>query len=162
MKVIQRSFKWRYLKIQIFRNFSFTNPGNVQNQIIPRISIFVILKIKGATKSYIAHYSCVIIVLFNRLYVGLHFLRFLLENYFSSVLTLNESSPVIINKLPIKVLQYYVKICFQWCFEFFKFIKKSVEQSWNKECKKRCHKKVSYESFSSMYKYSIRCLYFGT
>ena len=34
--------------------------------------------------------------------------------------------------------------------------KKSVEQSKNKECKKRYHKKVSYESFLNMYnKYSI-------
>ena len=37
------------------------------------------------------------------------------------------------------------------------FIKKSVEQSKNKEFKKRYHKKVSYKSFLSMYnKYSIR------
>ena len=39
-------FKWRYLKIQFYWNFAFTNPGNVQNQIIPRISIFVAIKIK--------------------------------------------------------------------------------------------------------------------
>ena len=35
---------------------------------------------KGATKSYIAHYLCMVILLFNRLYVGQHFLWFLLEN----------------------------------------------------------------------------------
>ena len=55
--------------------------------------------------------------------------------------------------------KYYVKTCFQKCFEFFKkdsFIKKSVEQSKNKECKKLYHKKGSYESFSGMCKYSIR------
>ena len=122
MMVIQRSFRWRYLKMQIFRNFSFTNPGNVQNQIIPGISIFVILKIKGATKSYIAYYSCVVIVLFNRLYVGLHFLRFLLEDYFSSVLTLNESSPVIINKLPISstvLCKNMLSVMF-WVFQIYK------------------------------------------
>ena len=39
-------FKWRYLKLKIFWNFAFTNPGNVQNQVIPRILIFVLLKIK--------------------------------------------------------------------------------------------------------------------
>ena len=39
-------FKWRYLKMQIFWNFAFKNLGNIQNQIIPRISIFVVLKIK--------------------------------------------------------------------------------------------------------------------
>ena len=39
-------FKWRYLKMQIFWDFALTNPGNVQNQTIPRISIFVVLKIK--------------------------------------------------------------------------------------------------------------------
>ena len=39
-------FKWRDLKMQTFRNFAFTNPGNVQNQIIPRISIFLVLKTK--------------------------------------------------------------------------------------------------------------------
>ena len=38
--------KWRYLIMQIFWNFAITNPGNVQNQIIARISIFVVLKIK--------------------------------------------------------------------------------------------------------------------
>ena len=37
------------------------------------------------------------------------------------------------------------------------FIKKSVKQTKSKEYKKRYHKKVSYESFSSMYNYSIRC-----
>ena len=39
-------FKWGYLIMQIFWNFAFTNPGNVQNQIILRISIFVVLKVK--------------------------------------------------------------------------------------------------------------------
>ena len=39
-------FKLRYLKMQISWNFAFTNLGNVQNQIIHRISIFVVLKIK--------------------------------------------------------------------------------------------------------------------
>ena len=39
-------FKWRYLKMKFFQDFALTNPGNVQNQIITRISIFVALKIK--------------------------------------------------------------------------------------------------------------------
>ena len=39
-------YKWRYLKMQIFQDFTFTNPGKVQNQIIPRISIFVVLEVK--------------------------------------------------------------------------------------------------------------------
>ena len=39
-------FKWRYLKMEIFLNLALTNPGNVQNQIIPRISIPVVLNIK--------------------------------------------------------------------------------------------------------------------
>ena len=48
------------------------------------------------------------------------------------VLTLYKNSPFINNKLFIKVLQNYVKTCFQRCFEFFKknsFIKKSVKES---------------------------------
>ena len=66
------------------------------------------------------------------------------------VLTLNENSPFINNKLFVKILQYYVKTCFQRCFEFFKknsFIKKSVKQSKNKECKKRYHKKSQLRKF---------------
>ena len=43
-KIMQ--FKWGYLKMQVFQDFAFTNPGNVLNQIIPRISIFVAIKIK--------------------------------------------------------------------------------------------------------------------
>ena len=39
-------FKCRHLKMQISQNFAFTNPGNVQNQIIPKISTFVVVKIK--------------------------------------------------------------------------------------------------------------------
>ena len=35
---------------------------------------------KGATKSYFMNYSCVVIFLFDTVYVGLHFRRFLLEN----------------------------------------------------------------------------------
>ena len=35
-------------------------------------------------------------------------------------LTLYKNSPVINNKLFVKLLQCYVKICFQRCFEFFK------------------------------------------
>ena len=31
-------FKWGYLIMKLFWNFAFTNPGKVQNQIIPRIS----------------------------------------------------------------------------------------------------------------------------
>ena len=103
-------------------------------------------------------------------YVGLHFLQFLLDNkifvflcflsiktlkYAPScyvilvcnfVLTLYKISPLINYKLFINVLQYHVKICFQRCFEFFtkkKTPKKSVEQSKNKECKKRYHKKAN-------------------
>ena len=52
----------------------------------------------------------------------------------------------------MKVLQCYVKTCFQRCFEFFKkkkksFIKKSVEQVKNKECKKPYHKKSQLRKF---------------
>ena len=79
------------------------------------------------------------------LYVGLHFLRFLFENWFfiflcllwikilkyaasscyvilicSFVLTLYKNSPFVNNKLFTKVLLYYVKTWFQKCFEFFK------------------------------------------
>ena len=104
------------------------------------------------------------------LYVGLHFLEFLFQTWFfvflcflwiktlkyvsscyvilicNFVLTLYKNSRFINNKLFIKILQYYVKTCFQRCFDFFKkksFIKKSVEQSKNKECKKGYHKKKS-------------------
>ena len=55
------------------------------------------------------------------------------------VFTLYKNSPFINNKLFIKILQYYVKTCFQRCFEFFKknsFIKKRVKPLKNKECKK--------------------------
>ena len=118
------------------------------------------------------------------LFVGLYYLRILLENLFLScfsalslnqdiktciimyvilvryfVLTLHKNSRFINNKLFINVWQYYVKTCFQRCFDFFKknsFIKKSAEQSQNKECKKSYLEKVSYQSFSSIYKYSIR------
>ena len=38
-----------------------------------------------------------------------------------------------------------------WVFQKNSLIKKSVEQSKNKECKKSYHKKDSYESFSSMW-----------
>ena len=40
-------FKWRYLKMQIFWNFASTNPGDAQNQIIPRFSIFLKTKEDG-------------------------------------------------------------------------------------------------------------------
>ena len=39
-------FKWRYLKMEIFWNIVFANPGNAQNQMISRISIFLVLKTK--------------------------------------------------------------------------------------------------------------------
>ena len=86
------------------------------------------------------------------LYVGLHFLRFLLENQFfvflyffqsrhqnmghmisSFVLTLYKNLPFTNNKLFTKVLQYYEKACFQRCSKFFnkKLIKRSVGQSKN-------------------------------
>ena len=42
----KRSFKWGYLKMQIFRNFAFRTPENAQDQIIPNISILVVPKIK--------------------------------------------------------------------------------------------------------------------
>ena len=64
------------------------------------------------------------------------------DMYFCS--HLNKNPPFINNKLFTKVLQHYVKTCFQRFLEFFKenlFIKKSVEQAKNKECKKRYHKK---------------------
>ena len=38
---------------------------------------------------------------------------------YNLVLTLYKNSPFIKNKLFIKILQYYVKTCFQRCFEFF-------------------------------------------
>ena len=79
-----------------------------------------------------------------RLYAGLQFLRRLLENTFfvilwflwiktlkyasscyvilicSFVLILYKNPPFLNNRLFTKVLQYYVKACFQRCFEFFK------------------------------------------
>ena len=73
------------------------------------------------------------------------------------VLTLYKNSRFINNKLFIKILQNYVKTCFQRCFGFFKknsFIKKSVKQSKIKSVKNIIIKKVSYETFSSMFKYS--------
>ena len=136
--------------------------------------------IERATKSNFTHCSCVVIVLFNTALSRSAFstisFRKLVFRFFvlslkqdikicvimicSFVLTLYKNSPSINNKLFTKVLQYYVKTCFQRYFEFFKknsCIKKSVEQSKKKECKKRYHnKKFSYESFSSMCKYSIQ------
>ena len=92
-----------------------------------------------------------------RLCIGLQFLRLLLENMFfvilwflwiktskyasscyvilicSFVLILYKNPPFLNNRLFTKVLQYYVKTCFQRCFEFFlkktSFIRKSMEQS---------------------------------
>ena len=63
---------------------------------------------------------------------------------------LNKNSPFINNKLYTKVLQYYLKTCIQRCFEFFEknsFIKKSLERSKFKRCKKRYHKKSATKVF---------------
>ena len=56
------------------------------------------IKFKGATKSHIAHYSCVAIVLLIRLYVGLHSLRFLLVKlaFHLSVLSMNQDIKICI------------------------------------------------------------------
>ena len=56
------------------------------------------IKFKGATKSHIAHYSCVVIVLLIRLYVGLHSLRFLLGKlaFHLSVVSLNQDIKICI------------------------------------------------------------------
>ena len=117
--------------------------------------------IKGATKSYFTHYSCVVIVFFNTALCRLAFSTVSFRKLvFHPVFSLNqdikigvimyvfwhvnENSPFINNKLLAKILQYYVKTCLWRCFEFFKknsFIKESVKQSKNKECKKRYHKK---------------------
>ena len=45
--------------------------------------------IKGAAKSYLTHCSCVVIGLFKRVYVGLHFLHIIFEklNFCLSVLS---------------------------------------------------------------------------
>ena len=143
---------------------------------------------KVVTKSYFTHYSCVVIVFFNTAlcrssFSTVSFRKLVFRLFVLSlnqdikicviilcnldvdfVLTLNKNSPFINNKLFIKILQCYVKIYFQRCFEFFKknsFIKKSVKQSKNKECKKRYHKKINYQSFSSVYNYCIPWLYSG-
>ena len=61
----------------------------------------------------------------------------------SFVLTLYKNLLFINNKLFTKVLQYYVKACFQRCSEFFpiknSFVKKRVGKSKNKERKKHYH-----------------------
>ena len=95
--------------------------------------------IKGATKSYFMHYSCVVIVFFNttlcrsafstdsfrKLVFRLSVLSLnqvikicviMLCNF---ILALYENSLFINNKLFIKILRYYVKTCFQRFFEFF-------------------------------------------
>ena len=64
------------------------------------------------------------------------------------VLTLCNNSPFIKNKLFVKILQYYVKTCFQRCFEFFKTKtnKEKCETVKNKECKKH-YKKINLRNF---------------
>ena len=63
------------------------------------------------------------------------------------------------NKLFIKVLQYYVKPCFQTYFEFFRKRKTVTVMKIKRVKKKIIRKKVSSESFSSMFKHSIRQLF---
>ena len=46
------------------------------------VALLTLHYIKGATKSCHTHYPCVVIILFKRVYVGLHFLPIILENYF--------------------------------------------------------------------------------
>ena len=114
-------------------------------------------KFKGATKSYFTHYSCVVIILFNtalcrssfskvsfrKLVFGLPVLslnqdiKTCVTWICSFVLTLYKNSPFINNKLFTKVLQHYVKTCFQRCFEFFKY----------KECKNFIIKKSATKVF---------------
>ena len=129
-------------------------------------------------KSYLTNFSCVVIVFFNTALCRSAFSTVSLRKqvfHFSVpslnqdikifvimlcnfVLTLYKNSPYIHNKLFIIILQYYVKTCFQRCFEFFKknsFIKKSVKQSKIKSVKNIIIKKASYETLSSMLKYSI-------
>ena len=77
------------------------------------------------------------------------------------VLTLCKHSPFINNKLFIKILQNCVNKCFQRFLSFSKkktnsFIKKSVKKSKLKSVKNIIIKKVSYETFSSTFKHSIR------
>ena len=75
-----------------------------------------------------------------------------MQIYFKCNFVLYKNSPFINNKLFIKILS-----------ENSVFFKKTDLQVWkqskNKGCKKRYHKKsikkVSYESFSSIYKYTI-------
>ena len=101
---------------------------------------------KGATKSYYTQYSCGVIVLLNTalcrsafstvslgktsFLVFLCFLWIRTLKFASSwnvilgcnfVLTLYKKTHFLqTKKLFIEVLQYYVKTCFQICFEFFK------------------------------------------
>ena len=108
------------------------------------------IAIKGATKSYFTHYSCVVIVLLNttlcrsafstdsfrKLVFRLSVLSLNQDKYASSryLILLSfyiKNSPFINNKQFIKVLQYYVKTCFQRCFVFF-------IQYYVKTCLQRC------------------------
>ena len=50
--------------------------------ILPSDKSRIIEKVKGATKPYFTDYSSVVIILFKRVYVGLHFLPIFLQNQF--------------------------------------------------------------------------------
>ena len=105
------------------------------------IIFFVVLQpIKGAMKSYFTHFSCVVIVFYNTalcrsVFSTVSFSKLLFHFSVPSfnpdikicvimlcnfVPILYKNSPFINNKLFIKILQIYVKTCFQRCFEFFK------------------------------------------
>ena len=115
---------------------------------------------------YLTHYSCVVIVLFNtalcrsafssvsfrKLVFRLSVLSLnqgikMCHMIYSFILTLYKNLPFINNKLFPKVLQYYEKACFQRCSKMFQrsfsiknsFMKKSVGQSKNEDCKKHYH-----------------------
>ena len=125
--------------------------------------------LKGATKSYLTHFSCVAIVFFNTalcrsafstvsfrklvfhfsvpsLNQGIKICVIMLCNF---VLTLYKNSPFIHNKLFIKILQYYVKTCFQRCFEFLKKLIYNEERETIKFKKreKHYHKKSQLRNF---------------
>ena len=103
----------------------------------------IVLECLSLWKLYFTHYSCVVIVCSIRLYVVCIFYGFFYKTSFfvflcflwiktlkyasscylilicNFVLVLYKNS-TLNNKLFIKVLQYYVKTCFQRCFVFSK------------------------------------------
>ena len=125
--------------------------------------------VKGATKSYLTHCSCVVIVFLNMALCRSAFsavsfrklvFRFSVPSWSQDIKicaimlcnfvhTLYKNSPFIHNKLFIKILQYYVKTCFQKCFEFLKKLiyKEERETIKNKKREKHYHKKSQLRNF---------------